>query len=68
MAKKFKPQVGELVVFNHNPDATLFRVKAMEGLTLTVVDRDIEDNFPNEQYMDISLAMAPTVAQLKQIK
>lgn len=67
MSKNFKPQVNDLVVFNHEPDATLFRVREIKGFSLVVVDRAIEHLNAQEQFIDVSLALPPTVAQLKQL-
>lgn len=67
MARRFNPQPGDLVVMNHQPDAALFRVRKVDGFRLTVVDRQIEDMNPVEQVVDVSMAKAPTVAQLKQL-
>lgn len=66
--KRFKPKENELIVFNHESDAALFRVRKVEGRTLTIVDRAIEHLNPHEQFVDVSLAMPPSVIQLKQLE
>lgn len=68
MAKQFK--VGELVVFNHELDAAVFRVMDVAGHKLGVGDKTIEDmgHRPCVQWIDKSLAKPLSVGQLAQIK
>jgi hypothetical protein len=68
MAKSFKPQPGDLVVMNRRPDAALFRVREVNGFSVTVVDSEIEDQNPLEQHVDLALCKKPTALQLKQLK
>jgi hypothetical protein len=62
------PAVSDLVVMNHEQDATMFRVKERggNGRLVGIIDATIEDQHPNQriQYVDISLCHAPTVGQL----
>lgn len=69
MAKKFN--VGDLVVFNHNLDAAVFRVAEVgPGFRLGVTDRSIEEMGlqASVQTTDKSLALPLSVGQLAQIK
>lgn len=63
-----KVKVGDLVVFNHLPDAEVFRVRQIAGRNLGVVDRALED-MPNIaiQWIDSGCARRPSVGQLKQL-
>lgn len=62
---KFKPQVGQLIVVSHALDATMYRVKAIEGFNVGVVDTGIED-IGATQWHDIGIFMSPSIGQIKQ--
>lgn len=64
---KKMPRVFDLVVMNHEADATLYRVKELGEKQVGVIDATIEDAHPNQsvQWVDLSLVMQPTNAQLK---
>jgi hypothetical protein len=71
MAKKFNAQVGDLVVFNHNLDAAVFRVAEVgPGFRLGVTDHSMEAMGVQAsiQTTDKSLALPLSVGQLAQIK
>jgi len=63
---KKMPRVFDLVVMNHEADATLYRVKELGNKSVGVIDSAIEDAYPNQrvQWIDLSLVMQPTNAQL----
>lgn len=64
---KKMPKVFDLVVVNHEPDATLYRVKELGGKrSVGLIDATIEDKHPNQriQWTDLSLIDSPTVGQL----
>lgn len=64
---KKAPEVGQLVVMNHEPGATIYRVKASDPMRqIGLIDATIEDKHPNQrvQWVDISLVETPTVGQL----
>lgn len=56
MANKVDIKVGDLVVFNHELDATIFRVKAVNGFILSIVEHSLEHLNVKEQFIDKSLA------------
>lgn len=66
---KKMPRVFDLVVMNHEADATLYRVKELGKREVGVIDATIEDKQPNQrvQWIDLSLVMQPTHAQLARV-
>lgn len=56
----------DLVVMNHLEDATMFRVKELDGFKVGLINAEIEDKHPNQaiQYTDKSLCMMPSMYQL----
>ena len=63
---KFKPEIGQLVVVSHALDATMWRVKAIEGFRIEVIDTGIEDMGGASQWQDVSLFKQPSIGQIKQ--
>jgi len=64
---KKAPEVAQLVVMNHEPGATMYRVTARNAAwQVGLIDATIEDKQPNQrvQWVDISLVEPPTVGQL----
>ena len=63
---KKMPRVFDLVVMHHETDATLYRVRELGNKSVGVIDATIEDAQPNQrvQWIDLSLVMQPTHAQL----
>ena len=62
--------VGQLVVVNDLPDATLYRVVELAGkFNVGLIDSGIEKIHPNHrvQWIDKSCLEAPTQTQLAQI-
>jgi hypothetical protein len=61
------PQLNALVVFNHQPDATLFRIKTIAGYRIGVIDISLEDSVPNQamQWVDRSMLLMPSIGQLR---
>jgi len=62
--------VGQLVVVNDLPDATLYRVVELDGkFNVGLIDSGIEKKYPNQrvQWIDKSCLEAPTQKQLAQI-
>ena len=62
--------VGQLVVVNDLPDATLYRVVELAGkFNVGLIDSGIEKIHPNQrvQWIDKSCLEAPTKTQLAQI-
>jgi len=66
---KTAPKINSLVVFNHEPDAAVFRVKEVRGTMIGVVDRSLEDWIPNQavQWIDRSLAHPLSIGQLARL-
>jgi len=64
---KTAPKINSLVVFNHELDAAVFRVKEVQGTMIGVVDRSLEDWMPNQalQWVDRSLAHNLSIGQIK---
>lgn len=64
---KNMPRVFDLVVMNHEADATLYRVKELGEKSVGVIDATIEDAHPNQsvQWVALSLLIQPTNAQMK---
>ncbi|WP_333710333.1 hypothetical protein [Malikia spinosa] len=60
------PAVFDLVVMNHEVDATMYRVQELGVREVGVIDATIEDKNPNQriQWVDVSMVQAPTVGQL----
>lgn len=60
-------RIGELVVVNKLPDATLYRVKDVGDRMIGVIDSEIEEQRPNQtvQWLDATCFRRPTTAQLK---
>ena len=59
--------LGELVVVNNLPDATLYRVVGLEGkFGVGLIDSTIEKKVPNQstQWIDISCLRKPTKQQM----
>lgn len=63
---KKMPEIDQLVVLNHELDATMYRVKECGTQEVGVIDATIEDARPNQrvQWLDLSLVMAPSNGQL----
>ena len=62
--------VGQLVVVNDLPDATLYRVVELAGkFGVGLIDSGIEKKYPNQkvQWIDKSCLKNPTEKQLKQL-
>lgn len=64
--KKFKPEVGQLVVVSHALDATLYRVKAIEGFRIGVIDAGLAVTGQATQWHDVTLFKQPSIGQIKQ--
>lgn len=61
--------VGQIVVVNNLPDATLYRVVDTDGkFGVGLIDSTIEKTVPNQrvQWIDISCLEKPTKIQLEQ--
>jgi hypothetical protein len=60
-----KISVNQLVVVSHDPNATLYRVKAVQGFSVGVIDAELA--MPNQavQWYDKSLFKGLTVGQMK---
>ena len=59
---KTLPKVGELVVVNDLPDATLYRVVETDGkFGVGLIDSTIEDKVPNQavQWIDVGVIKYP---------
>lgn len=66
MSKKFKPKIGDLVVVSHALDATVYRVKSVDGFVLGVVDTmPFEGRELATQYNDVTIFKPLSVGQLK---
>ena len=63
---KKMPAVFDLVVMNHEVDATIYRVKELGQREVGLIDATIEDKRPKQavQWVDMSLVQQPTVGQL----
>jgi len=62
--------VGQLVVVNDLPDATLYRVAELAGkFNVGLIDSGIEKKYPNQrvQWIDKSCLQNPTDKQLEQL-
>ena len=62
--------VGQLVVVNDLPDATLYRVVELSGkFNVGLIDSGIEKKYPNQrvQWIDKSCLQNPTDKQLEQL-
>jgi hypothetical protein len=66
---KKSPAINSLVVFNHQPDAAVFRVKEVKGTMIGVVDRSLEDSTPNQaiHWIDCSFARPLSLGQLARL-
>ena len=56
------PKIGELVVVNDLPDATLYRVKDLDGkFNVGLIDSTIEKTVPNQatQWIDVGVVKYP---------
>jgi len=65
---KTLPNVGELVVVNDLPDATLYRVVETSGkFWVGLIDSTIEKKYPNQavQSCDRTMIQYPTKKQLR---
>ena len=61
------PKIGELVVVNDLPDATLYRVVETHGkFHVGLIDSTIEDKYPNQkvQWIDVDCLQRPSKQQL----
>lgn len=67
---KKMPAIFDLVVMNHEADATLYRVNEQGVREVGLVDATIEDKHPNQriQWVDVSLLRNPTGEQLTEFK
>lgn len=66
--KKFKPTLYGLAVVNHRPDATIWRVVAIDGLRMGVIDTALEDVCDQAtQWHDVCLFKAPNNAQVQTV-
>ncbi len=59
-------KLNDLVVMNHEPGATLFRVKKITGNSVALIDSTLEEQYPNQrfQWQDITVLLRPNKAQL----
>ena len=66
---KKMPRVYDLVVMNHELGATLYRVVEIGRQDVGLIDATIEDAQPKQrvQWMDKSLLMLPTRAQIARL-
>lgn len=64
-SRKQKFAVNDLVVLNYQPDATVYRIKAIEGFRVMLVDRAFEGQGHAWTYMDISLLKRLSIGQLR---
>lgn len=64
---KNTPKINELVVMRHAADATMYRVKEVEGLRVGLIDAEIEDEHPKQSvgWVDRSVLLYPTNGQLE---
>lgn len=64
------PAINSLVVFNHLPDAAVFRVVETKApFRVGVIDRSLEsmDVTPAVQWVDVSMILMPTLRQLSSL-
>lgn len=57
--------VGALVVVNHELDATIYRIKAIKGFGVGVIDAELDVTNQATQWHDRSLCMGLSVCQIK---
>jgi hypothetical protein len=71
--RRLKPTVGALVVVSHETDATIYRVKVVDGFRVGVIDAELGESFELNgetvaqaiQWQDVSIFKGLTVGQLK---
>jgi len=62
----FKPEVGQLVVVSHELDATIYRVKSVDGFRVGVIDAGLDVTGQATQWHDRSIFKGPSIGQIKQ--
>lgn len=62
--KKFKPEIGALVVVSHEPGATMYRIKAIEGFRVGVIDAALKVRNQAPSWHDVSIFMSPSIGQI----